>query len=82
MPPGLLTTQSAIWYGKLSRLTTPPEIAQRCHWAEELEGDLLNLNQRLVEANPSGKAKDIRKLKDKLMGLHRGLARMGWKAIR
>ena len=79
MPPGLLTTQSAIWYGKLSRLTTPPEIAQRCHWAEELEGDLLNLNQRLVEANPSGKAKDIRKLKDKLMGLHRGLAEWGGK---
>ena len=67
IPPGLLRTQSAIWYEKLSRLTTPAEIAQRCAWSDELEAELNNLNQRLVEANPSGKAKDVRKSRDKLL---------------
>lgn len=70
MPPGLVGTQSGLWYGKLTHLTTQAEIAQKCQWSIELEAELVGLNQRLVEANPSGKARDLRKHKERLLGLH------------
>jgi len=79
MPPALVTTQSGIWYGKLSHLATQTEITERCQWSDELEAELLSLNQRLIEANPSGKARDFRKLKERFLNLHRDLAEWGEK---
>jgi hypothetical protein len=77
MPPGLVGTQSGFWYGKLTHLITQADLEQKCTWSDDLEVELVGLNQRLIEANPSGKARDLRKQKERLLGLHRELAEFG-----
>ena len=65
-PAEFLSTQSALWYKKLSDLTTDREISEKCHWPDELETELTTLNQRLIETNPTEKAKKLRAQKGRL----------------
>jgi energy-coupling factor transporter ATP-binding protein EcfA2 len=66
IPVELFPTQSALWYKKLSDTTTEVEISDRCHWSDELDGELTTLNQRVLETNPTEKAKKLRAQKGRL----------------
>jgi hypothetical protein len=77
MPPALLTTPSAIWYGKIGRGTTASEVDEHCRWLDEFETELTTLNQRLTEPNPTGKARELRRLKDRLVAFGRELEILG-----
>lgn len=69
LPVELLSTQLALWYKKLSDITTDLEISERCQWSDELETEVTTLNQRLVEINPAEKAKKLRTQKGQIENL-------------
>lgn len=66
LPPEYVMTVGGIWFGKINWQTSDADIAVKCEWNDTLEAELVNLNQRIAEANPADKAKALRKTKGHL----------------
>jgi len=69
LPPEYALTAGGIWFGRLNRQTTEADITSKCDWNDTLETELGSLNQRLVETNPTEKAKALRKTKEHIANL-------------
>ncbi len=66
LPPEYAQMASGVWFANINWQTSEVDIAAKCVWTDTLEAELTALNQRLVETNPTERAKALRKTKGHL----------------
>lgn len=63
LPADYVMTKAGEWFNKINGSTPQTDIDSFCAWNDSLEKEMVGLNQRLQEINPSEKAKALRKIK-------------------